>query len=289
MTPRKPEQNAPGTSAVDIDVVALVRARVRVRFSLTTEEFSRLLVERAAEAGQTGHALEYLHNLQLDDLYLAAACVRRDESAWMEFERRHFGFMRDFARRFLPETEAADLADRVIADLWERGKLARYEGRSALRTWLGAVVAHAALNTARARAREPEADQPTVAAVLERLAQPQTAPDQQQAARLLGSMTSAAIATLPDADKLLLLLYYEQGLTLDQIGPMLGSSKATLSRRLKHVQSVLRATIERLALERCGLTLTAVLDRLDLGRIELDLAALLRTLEPVKRSGGDVV
>jgi hypothetical protein len=39
----------------------------------------------------------------------------------------------------------------VIADLWQRGKIARYEGRSTLRTWLGTVVANAAVNASRSR------------------------------------------------------------------------------------------------------------------------------------------
>jgi DNA-directed RNA polymerase specialized sigma24 family protein len=86
------------------------------------------------------------------DLALARACARRG-SAWEEFERRHFAFIRAFASRLLPGAAGADLADQVIADLWQRGKIARFEGRSNLKTWLGAVVAHAASNVAQARRR----------------------------------------------------------------------------------------------------------------------------------------
>lgn len=92
-----------------------------------------------------------LSRLSLDDLYLATACARGDDKAWKECAERYFGFIRDFARRYLPKVEAAELADQVIVDLWERGKMGRYEGRSSLKTWLGAVVAHAALNVVRPR------------------------------------------------------------------------------------------------------------------------------------------
>ena len=57
--------------------------------------------------------------------------------------------MIDLATRILPRSSAQDVVDAVVADVWEGRKLARYEGRSSLATWLGAVTLNAALNARR--------------------------------------------------------------------------------------------------------------------------------------------
>jgi hypothetical protein len=135
------------------------RGDVRVRFRLTLAE----LVERVASwmgeteplatAGGVAEA-RTLPRLWLDDLYLAVACAVGDERAWRELDERYFDYVRRFAQRFdLGGKDADDVADDVIADLWRRKTIARYQGRRSLSTWLGALVTHAALNVRAARAR----------------------------------------------------------------------------------------------------------------------------------------
>ena len=268
------------------DVLALVGARVRFRFALSAEQFSDRVMALARDAGRDVGS--YVRLLSLDDLYLASACARRDEQAWAECARLHFGFMRQFAHRFLPSADATELTDHVIADLWEKGKLERYQGRSSLRTWLGAVVAHAALQAGKvarrrhANAAEARDNARTRPAMV-------SAPEDEQAARLLAGITSEAVSALPDDQKVLLLLHYEQNLSLDEIAPILNASKATLSRRLKRLREGVRATIERLARDRYRSTGEGVRGRVDLARIEMDLSALLGDLGPVEGNGEEGV
>src|SRR5688500_11773285 len=133
----------------------VVRERVDVRFSVSASDFADRLLTLPALITPAGDnpalprragGISALRALALDDLYLATCCAAGDEGAWREFESKHFSFMRDFARRLLSATAADDLAAQVIADLWQRRKIAQYEGRSTLRTWLCAVVMRAALN-----------------------------------------------------------------------------------------------------------------------------------------------
>jgi RNA polymerase sigma-70 factor (ECF subfamily) len=194
--------------------------------------------------------------------------------------------MREFARRFLPAADAAELTDQVIADLWEKEKLSRYEGRSSLRTWLGAVVAHAALQAGKvARRREADVEGARRQSIAEAVANP----DDRQSAELLARIAADAIEALPADQKLLLLLHYEQDLSLDRMAPILNTSKATLSRRLTRVREDLRAAIERVAAERYRSSGQQVRGTLDLGRIDMDLSALLGAVRSVKGSGGDGV
>jgi RNA polymerase sigma factor (sigma-70 family) len=197
--------------------------------------------------------------------------------------------MRDFAARFLPRDAGRDVTDRVIADLWQRGKLARYGGRSTLRTWLGAVTAHAALNSAKSQGRShgsgtaprhhAEATRSTAGA----------GPEQKEAATMLSELLAEAVAALDDEDRLLLLFHYEQELSLDRIADLLHTSKATLSRRLKRIREDMRQTLERRARDRYGSSTADVRRALNLSDVEFDLSRLLKSPGPVKGSGGDAV
>jgi RNA polymerase sigma-70 factor (ECF subfamily) len=206
-----------------------------------------------------------------EDLALTRACAEGDAAGWRELERRHFPFVRAFALRFgLPEHVAEEVAAQVIGDLWRRETIARYEGRSALRTWLGALVTNAAL-TARTRLRAREER--------ERVASPSLSADgaTPEAAELeaaLGETTTAALRALDHHSRLLVLLHYEQGLTLEEIGRMEGLSKATMSRRIDAIRARLRTDIDRRLAAR-GVTWKELRPEVDLARLDLGLAALL--------------
>lgn len=264
----------------------LVRDRVRLRFALTADAFASHLLRLPAFA--IPDPLAHARSLHLDDLYLATACLQQDETAWAECGQAHFEFMRDFAGRFLPRDAAREVSDTVIADLWQRGKLARYEGRSSLRTWLGAVTAHAALNASKARNRPGDVRSQGQ----RRSASDQTTsgrPEQEEAARLLSGLMAEAIAALSDEERVILLLHYEQELSLDHMATLLDTSKATLSRRLKRIREAMRQTLETLARERYGSSTADVRKALDLAEIDFDLSLLLRGQGGVKGSGGDAV
>lgn len=282
---------APSADARERDhALVLIARAVHVRFALDAGSFADRLLELARAAsrdpGRPPH--EHLERLSLDDLYLATSCVKGDEQAWEEMTGRYAGFIRDFARRFLPGPGAQDLADQVIADLWERRKLSRYEGRSTLRTWLAAIVAHAALNVLKASRRSV----PLTSGELrqwQRTALTRPSAATAEPAALLQEIVGQAIAGLPAADKLLLQLYYEQGLTLDEMTVVLRASKPTLSRRLKRTREALRASIDALAHARSGASADMLRAGVDLARLDFDLAAALGRSPALEGKPGDAV
>lgn len=243
---------------------------MRPRFSLSTDAFARGVIERGALNQPDCSPDDYAGRLCLDDLYLATACAAGDEDAWGEFRERYFSYIRDFSRRFVHERAAADVADQVIADLWQRRRLAQYDGRSTLKTWLGAVVAHAAINAGRLERRMTALDEGTM-----RARQRVASPSDEDAPRVFAALIERAVADLEPEARLLLLLYYEQGLTLDQMGVMLGASKATLSRRLERLRQGLRDSIETRARQELRMNADSLRERLDFSRLEFDLAAAL--------------
>ena len=188
-------------------MLSIIAAQVRLRFGVTGEQLADRTIGLARAAHRS--AEEFIPRLHLDDLYLAAACAEGDDRAWAECERAHFAFIRDFARRFLPDAAARDLADQVIADLWQRRKIGRYEGRSTLRTWLGTVVANAAINAGRTRRTfvpiEADADDSRTSTSRGSVV---ADPAQLESERALASIVAESVAALPAEEKLLVQLYY---------------------------------------------------------------------------------
>lgn len=219
-----------------------------------------------------------------NDLDLAKACVRGDDDAWREFRERYFNFIRDFAKRFVHERAAADVADQVIADLWQRSRLEHYDGRSTLKTWLGAVVAHAAINAGKVERRTTT----LTPRMWERATQTTGAAADAESGRAFTLLVERAIGELAPDSKLLLLLYYEQGLTLDEMTNVIGGSKATLSRRLSALRDALRDAIDANARRELRVDADVLRERLDFARLEFDLAAALGG-DRMEGKGGGVV
>ena len=276
-----------GAASGRAGILSLVAGQVRFRFALDAEAFADHVAAFAVSAAPGMPPEEHARRLSLDDLYLAAACARGEDAAWEECLARHGGFVRDFARRFLKEPAASDVTDQVIADLWERGKMARYQGRSTLRTWLGSIVAHASLNAIKAgrRTLPLERDEDGAYRSTTRGA-PDTGAGPERS--LLEELVKEAMESLPSEGKLLLLLYYEQGLTLDEMTAVVGGSKAALSRKLQRTRDELRASIESLSRRRAGASAESLRAGIDLGRLELDLGRLLGGAGVEREPGGAV-
>lgn len=251
---------------------------VRRRFALAAQAFVARVYEIALPqcAGSDAALREYVMRLSLDDLYLATACLGGEEPAWRELSSTHFEFMRAFARRFVSGQAARDVADEVIAELWSRKKLQQYGGRSTLRTWLGTVVAHAALNSRQSSQRMVSLQVENVrSAGQTAIRSDRSEPADDQVAALLRELLTEAVASLAPEERLLLLLYYEQGLTLDELSLTLRVSGAAISRRLKRAREDVRARIEAGARSRTGESAESLRAGIDLTRIELDLGKLL--------------
>lgn len=205
-----------------------------------------------AERPAAGDIERYLRGLHLEDLALACACADGDEAAWEHFVREMRPALSRAAAALDPAGGARDLADSIYGDLFglpghgaERQSLFRYfHGRSSLVTWLRAVLSQRWVDRLRANQRLvslPDEESPAA------LASPVKPPDPTRS-RDVAAMQAAleqAIAGLEPADRLRLRCYYAEGLTLAEIGRVLGEHEATVSRQLARARGVLRKEIER--------------------------------------------
>ncbi len=224
----------------------------------------------------SGEAIaEFCDGLQADDLCLIVACERGDETAWSDLVARFTTTVRSAARSASSNEDAAeDLAQSIWAELYglrvrqdgkPTSKLAYYSGRGSLAGWLRAVVAQLAIDHHRKQARlvqtEEDGDFDRLAHDLdegnEQLISPGGVnPEREISDKLAGAEMHKALARsvkgLSDEDRLLVKLYYFDGLRLREAGAVLGVHEATASRRLTRIHSDLRQRVEQILMSEKG-------------------------------------
>lgn len=191
----------------------------------------------------------HLDTLHLRDLALACACALGHERAWEHFIAEHRPVLYRAADALDPSGGARELADSLYAELYGvrgeregRASLFKYfHGRSSLATWLRAILAQRHVDRFRAGRRVAPLDEEETPAAA--IAQPDM--ERPHHAALIGRALRAAVARLGAKDRMRLRSYYEQDLTLAQIGTLTGEHEATVSRQLAKTRKVLRNDVEQ--------------------------------------------
>ncbi len=197
----------------------------------------------------------FLDSLFVDDLALAAACREGNENAWREFLAHYRSVAESAARALISDSSAArELADSLYADLYglrqnngtRNSPLDRYHGRSPLAAWLRTVIARRAADVWRATRIHEPMDDAAERSINHAACEPQSPYDPQRGRYLamLCDSLKRAIAKLPPSDRLRISYYYLQGLTLAQIGSLMGEHESTISRKLAQTRSQIREAVE---------------------------------------------
>lgn len=192
--------------------------------------------------------IEFMKKLYLCDLYLACACVNRNENAWKAFDLRYRSFVTNLVRfSYRQGADNEEIADLILVSLFfddrsGRKRIASYDGRSSLATWLRVIVINRAINERndrRVTVDESLADLPDGRALVNIES---TLRAHRYAEMLSGSLT-AALRQLTPGERLLLLWRYEQNMPLGKVAKLLGIHQANVTRRLVRLQTRLRETV----------------------------------------------
>lgn len=220
---------------------------------------------------------EFIDKLQADDLCLIIACEQGNQNAWTDLVERFSATVRSAARSASSNEEGAeDLAQSIWAELHglrlrddgqPAGKLAYYSGRGSLAGWLRAVVAQLAVDQHRKQSRLVQTEEDADFDRIIQHAQEENTwsghgqalnPELQISSKLAGADLQKALAesvkTMSAEDRLLVKLYYFDGLRLREAGAVLGVHEATASRRLTRIHTELRQQVEKILVERDGWT-----------------------------------
>jgi RNA polymerase sigma-70 factor (ECF subfamily) len=202
----------------------------------------------------------YLDSLHAADLALACACSDGNAAAWDFFMARFRPELYRAGRAIAGESAGRELADSLYAELYglrevagQRKSLFDYFlGRSKLTTWLHAILAQRHVDgIRRARRTEPleedEAGERVYAAQQTLTGNSTTSspdPERNRFLAILQAVLTAALDALEPRDRLRLAYYYVEGLTLAEIGRLVGEHEATVSRKLERTRREIRKHVE---------------------------------------------
>jgi RNA polymerase sigma-70 factor (ECF subfamily) len=258
---------------------------------------------------------EFIDGLHADDLCLIVACEGGDQQAWSDLVAQFGATVRSAARSASSNEDAAeDLAQSIWAELHglrvrddgrPSGKLAYYSGRGSLGGWLRAVVGQLAIDQHRKSSRLVQTEFDTD---FDRLAReshqgeesfsatnaatdPESALADQRAAGDVEAALAQALGELAPEDRLLVKLYYFDGLRLREAGAVLGVHEATASRRLTRIHTEVRGRVEAILVKEHGWTQSETARSLSEAAMNLggDLELMLTTENAMgeKQAGRD--
>jgi RNA polymerase sigma-70 factor (ECF subfamily) len=242
------------------------------------------LVEVIARRAPAVELAAYLDRCRAADLVLALAASRGEVAAIEEIERAFRPTIDSTCRRFASAAHSADDLKQIlrgklfVATPGKAPKIADYAGQGFLENWLRVTAVRIFLDLAKRkdRAREAQAADDAVLAL----------PDPRDLALdvVKAEYRAAAAAAMHEAakqlepgDRHLLRQHFVAGLTIDQLGAVLGIHRATAARRIARAREQLVAATRlelarRLALD--GDELDDVLG-LVMSRLDVSIAKLL--------------
>jgi|RhiMetdeSRZDD1v2_1073273.scaffolds.fasta_scaffold28581_7 RNA polymerase sigma-70 factor, ECF subfamily len=235
---------------------------------ISAEFKSRLwaIIEKYLEENATSNnVVRIISSLHGDDLYLAFACAQHSPQAWDRFMHIYRKYVFNLTAFGSPvKCLAYELAENILTDLFlpDRSGLSRiasYDGRCSLATWLRVIICHRSINEQERKFNNmaqlndlfEKADEKAESSI-------ETALRFSRYQSLIRDSLEHACSELTDRERLLLLLRYEKGLHLGQIGRHFGLHQTTITRQLGRVQAKIRQLFERTLIQKYKLGQAAI-------------------------------
>ena len=266
--------------SADFDELVSVRFRsaLAVHGDLGVDQHSfRLHVSRVVEKHfgstevETPALLNFVTTLHTDDLLLALGCAKGLNYAWQRFSDQYRKCVADLSRH--PSGQGLDLqelgetlwVDLFLPDRSGASRIASYDGRSSLATWLRVVVSNRIINE---RLRKiacvgnldaiPEPADPFALRELE------DHPALSRYQPMILSCFADASRCLTKRERLMILLRYEEDLQLGEIARLFAVHQSTITRQMNRAARRLRGEVVRLLVSQYQLNEDAIRECLSL-------------------------
>ena len=159
------------------------------------------------------------------------------------FARHHLRVYR-FALRFVKnEATAEDLISEVFLDVWRQA--GKFEGRSAVSTWLLSIARFKALSALRKRS-DAELDEETAEAIVDEADDPQTALEKKDKGAVLRDCMNALS---PEHREIIDLVYYHEK-SVEEVAEIVGIPENTVKTRMFYARKKLGELLKAAGVER---------------------------------------
>jgi RNA polymerase sigma-70 factor len=258
-----------------IDIVALLKelyvkacanhGDLNLDFASYSSHLNSIIQRHLGEDATPGARSAFVSTLHTTDLYLAAACAHSSELAWVRFSETYKRLIQYLAQSHCPTMAAADeLASGILSYLYlpdssGRTRIASYDGRSSISTWLAAIVHHRAVKERRRKVNNAER--------LDRFRDKidlwtEVKIGLQIRSATYGHAIDQAIEksgkSLTERERFILLLRYQDGISGTEIATILNVHASTVTRQLQGIYEKLRSAIVASLAEDHGLNPAAV-------------------------------
>jgi RNA polymerase sigma-70 factor (ECF subfamily) len=178
------------------------------------------------------------------DEVLVARIASGDRFAMQVLYGRHHVRVFRFALRFVRnEQTAEDLITEVFLDVWRQA--GRFEGRSAVSTWLLAITRFKALSALRKR-KDAELDDETATSIEDTSDDPEVAVQKKDTAEALKKCLTALS---PDHREIIDLVYYHEK-SVEEVAEIVGIPENTVKTRLFYARKKLAELLTAAGIER---------------------------------------
>jgi RNA polymerase sigma-70 factor len=214
--------------------------------------------------------IEFAGGLHTDDLYLATACAQRGDAAWRRFTVVYGNCLNELSRYVGQAADAREMANLTLIDMFlpdrsGESRIASYDGRSSLATWLRVIVSNRAINERQRMCnRIPHLPPTPEIADGGALRKMESGLREDRYGSLLNDSLQSACLELDDRERLILLWRYEQGLQLGQIARLLAVHQSTVTRQLERLLGKLRNTVIAILASKYQLSQAAIEECLSL-------------------------
>ena len=234
-------------------------------------------------------ASRFVAGLHADDLYVAAACAHNSAPAWSRLAAVYNDHIDKVSHAVCStHQEARELASSMMAHLFFRDRegqcrIASYDGRSSLATWLSAIIRHQAINQRQLKLNEaepldslPDIPNPNAVSALEAVL------FQSKYGEAITDSLKWAARQLSERERLVLALRFEDEMRATEVAKMLQVHPAQITRTVKQAEVKFhKAVLTRLTAQH-GLAEPAIEECIGqiLRQGETSIAALLHVVEP---------
>jgi RNA polymerase sigma-70 factor (ECF subfamily) len=159
------------------------------------------------------------------------------------FARHHVRIYRFVLRLVRNETVAEDTISEVFLDVWRQA--GRFEGRSAVSTWLLGIARFKALSALRGR-KEAELDDEMAETIEDQSDDPETSLQKKDKGEILRQCLTALS---PDHREIIDLVYYHEK-SVEEVAQIVGIPEATVKTRMFYARKKLAEALKAAGIER---------------------------------------